>query len=99
MERQRERYSSQATDRENAMPKSNTDRQRDRWRDRQSVTVVKPLIMRMPCQSPTQINGGTDRQTDRQSVTVVKPLIVRMPCQSPTQIDGGTDGETDRALQ
>ena len=65
MERQTERYSSQATDRENAMPKSNTDRRRDRWRDRESVTVVKPLIVRMPCQSPTQIDGGTDGETDR----------------------------------
>ena len=65
MERQTEHYSSQATDRENAVPEINTDRRRDRWRDRQSVTVVKPLIVRMLCQSPTQIDGGTDRETDR----------------------------------
>ena len=65
MERQTERYSSQATDRENAVPESNTDRRRDRWRDRQSITVVKPLIVRMPCQSPTQIDGGTDGERDR----------------------------------
>jgi len=65
MERQRERHSSQATDRENAVPESNTDRRRDRWRDRESVTVVKPLIVRMPRQSPTQIDGGTDGETDR----------------------------------
>jgi len=65
MERQTERYSSQATDRENAVPETNTDRWRDRWRDRQSITVVKPLIVRMLCQRSTQIDRGTDGETDR----------------------------------
>jgi len=65
MERQTEHYSSQATDREYAVPEINTDRRRDRRRDRQSITVVKPLTMRMPCQRSTQIDGGTDGETDR----------------------------------